>query len=448
MKKGVEKSEGYFLKNYKEIFAIILISILFLSINYSVFDKAVYGADAKTFQRWGSTLLKGGTKELYNVDGSSGQSDLDYPPLYLPVLKLNVWIDWKITGNLYQITPTFIKILKTFPILCNLAIGLTLFFYLRKKSKKIAYLTLLLYLFNPVTIHNAAVWGQIDSVHTLLMLLSIIFLAKEKYTTSSIFLTIALLTKLQSIVIAPVIITIILLNCKPKKIIKIILINLILATILLLPQIIAGAMPKVIDVYFNTVGRYNRVTMNAYNFWFLVSPESPQWWWAISDTTKFLGITLKQIGLTLFGLYTALVVYQLTKKRSKETIFLAASSLALAFFILPTQIHERYMFSFFALFALVMLKNKKYLVTYIILAITHLFNMMMVLKFSGKDYVFMHFANIINFITKRIALTNLATIIAMINVLTFIYISKQGILKGLTEHLKKDIRKITRKIKS
>jgi hypothetical protein len=256
------------------------------------------------------------------------------------------------------------------------------------------------------------------------------------------FIVLGVFIKIQSIVLVPIIFSIILFEGGCKKVLKTIAVAIISLGILLLPYVVGGSMSDVLDICFKSVGNYPFVSVNAYNFWFLVSPVSPDWYHSLSDKSMILGVSLKSVGLFSLGMFTLLVLYQMVRKRDDHTIVLGASSIALAFFIIPTQIHERYLFPFFALFMLMALHNKKYLMCYIILSITFLFNLMMILEFVGDNILFIIVKSVLNSLTESAGFVSLAIMVSMVNVLTFIYFSKIGIMNGIVNNVKQDYLKI------
>lgn len=396
------------LKQYAYILGLI---ILFLLVNLALFLKGFH-EDIKWFQYWGNIALQNGTPYLYS------NYITDYPPFYLFVLKFNAWLNLNLFNNLDLLTPNYIFISKTIPTLCNLAIGILIYLYIQDKNYNQAFLASCLYLFNPAIIYDAAYWGQVDAVNTLFMTLSIIFLINKKYIYSTIFIILAVLTKVQSISLVPVVFTVIVLNCDFNKATKIILTAILTSFSVLFPFIITGTLPLVIKNILNSVGRYPFVTVNSYNSWFLISPDAPDLSNTLSDSTHLYSISLKNIGFIFLAIYTLIVIYQLSKRDDEETIILAATSMTFAFFMLPTEIHERYLFPFFALLSLIVLNSRKYTGVYIVLSITFLLNLMMISLQS----------------------INIALFIALINVAIFIYFTKIGICKDLFSNLKQDIK--------
>ncbi len=62
-----------------------------------------------------------------------------------------------------------------------------------------------IWLFNPITWYNSAVWGQTDSVVNLLGLLSIFALLNKQLAKSSVFFVLSLLFKGSLVIFLPII---------------------------------------------------------------------------------------------------------------------------------------------------------------------------------------------------------------------------------------------------
>ena len=63
---------------------------------------------------------------------------------------------------------------------------------------------LVLFALNPALMTDSAVWGQVDMLHSMLMLLTVVLLSNRPFMSGIIF-ALALLTKFQAITILPVI---------------------------------------------------------------------------------------------------------------------------------------------------------------------------------------------------------------------------------------------------
>ena len=429
MKKREVKKKRVKLKKNILIISIILVFLIF---NLYLFNKGFYEWDVSCFQNWGNSALFNGVSYLYE------EGIAPYPPLYLHVLKFNSGLTYFLTGDITLLNKRYVFISKLIPTLCNLLVGLVLFFYLKKRDIKLAIIGMSLYLFNLALIYNTAYWGQVDSVAALFSFLSILFLINKKYPFSVFFITLSILTKFQTIVLVPVIGIVILLGSGYKGWIKSFLAGFFTFILFFLPFIFKRIFLDAFRMSFGVMDQFPFVTLNAFNFWHILSPVAPDWQMASRDTATLFGFSFKFWGLFLLAIYTLLVVYQLIKKRSTKNILLGAASMAFAFFMLPTQIHERYLFPFFALMLLVVVIERKFLWVYITMSITYLLNLMMILGFSGGNLIFFTIQSFLNFLVIIFTFGFLSLIIALINCFVFIYFSKEGIFKGLYLNLKKD----------
>lgn len=83
------------------------------------------------------------------------------------------------------------------------AIGILCFVYHEKKSTTAAVLAYGALLFAPTVVANGAMWAQCDIIFTSFIILSLLFIAKNKTTTGMIFYGVAFAFKLQTLFIAP-----------------------------------------------------------------------------------------------------------------------------------------------------------------------------------------------------------------------------------------------------
>jgi Gpi18-like mannosyltransferase len=382
-------------------------------------------------QQWGNSVFKDGIFKLYKNGGT------DYPPLYMIVLGFNSWINLILFGGSGAPTFNYVLVSKMIPNLCIFFSGLILFFYLREKHRRNAYIVFLSYCFNVALLYNSSYWGQVDSVYTMLILISLLFLLKKGYILSSFFLLLGFFTKAQSVIFIPIVWAVIFFQNGIKKTLKIAEINLLAIAVFLLPFFISGGGLNVIKNLF-PIGVSSFVTLNAYNLWFFIFPGFyPEV--AISDHQRWWLFSFREIGLMLLGIYTCLILYQLYKKNDNKSIVLAMSSVALGFFMLPTEIHERYMFPFFALFSLVLIKNIKYVLIYLVLMFTHLINMMMTMGFWGNFMFYLPLQTLINNLIQTFSFQFVSMVIAGINLVTFIYFLKTGIFHNLFFNIKNDV---------
>lgn len=237
---------------------------------------------------------------------------------------------------------------------------------------------------HPAMVHNSAIWGQIDAWHTLSLCLCVISLMQRRYRWAGIWMTAALLFKLQAVFLLPVFFCCVMFGpsrgepttcqCSVStlasffqqirwhRVKSVGFICLMLAGLAWAPWLLTGAGRHILDPYLRTVGQYRYTTVNAFNVYWLIenwdrsSPvdftqatDDRQAWFSIVGTP----VSYRLAGTTLFGLFslaTAIGVYR--KAFSSSSIAIAAFLQSLSLFLFATEMHERYLYPAVALWVL------------------------------------------------------------------------------------------------
>jgi len=134
-------------------------------------------------------------------------------------------------------------------------------------------------------------------------------------------------------------------------------------------------------IYFGAYSTYERTSLNAFNIWGFGGMWKP-------DTPIFLFLNLYTIGWMMFGALVVFSLYFVYKRLgvSEELIiFFSAFLLFFGFFMLPTRIHERYLFPALSVMALLVPFVKKMRPVYAILSGTYLINQAYVLAFLNTN---------------------------------------------------------------
>jgi Gpi18-like mannosyltransferase len=236
----------------------------------------------------------------------------------------------------------------------------------RKKliKEEIPYLFLLL---NVAYLFNSVIWGQLDSVHTNLSFLALLFGFTNPVLSAFLFAC-ALGTKLQTIVYIPLLCIVWLYSVRNFKTVALMLLVIVGTEFLIvLPFIAAGKGMAVWNVVTGAIGRYPWVSICAFNIWYLIMTGNPN---HTLDSDVYFVLTYKQFGLLLFLLFSAATLlpflFRLIRQRlANETIgsdtqkmlMLVAGLISFYFYYFNTQMHERYsspiviFFFFYAVFS-------------------------------------------------------------------------------------------------
>jgi len=350
----------------REVIILAIVLALAFTVRVLLFPQQGYPIDTNDFISWFTTAANHGIRPFYNVAGY-----FDYPPF-------NVYIFWAFGSLANSLGISMANMIKFVPNLFDLATAGLIYVFVRKQATfKVALVSMALYAFNPAVIYNAAVWGQFDAVYTFFLVLSLMLALKSKPIPSAVIFALGLLTKPQGIALLPLIVLLI----YKKNGLKPLLYSIVAFTatifLVVLPfEGIGNPITFLIKNYSTGYLYYNVTSVNAFNLWGLFG----LW---VNDGYLFF------VGWALFGIVAAFSIYTVHKrlKISGDLIAIfAAFMLFFAFFMLPTRIHERYMFPAISVLALMFPLLKKARPLYAVLTGTFLINQAYILYWLNVSY--------------------------------------------------------------
>ncbi|WP_438434596.1 hypothetical protein [Gorillibacterium sp. sgz500922] len=295
--------------------------------------------DQMFFIHWMDQMDRYGITKAYELD-----QQMNYPPLFLLFLLL-----YKQILNVFGVIPDVGTLAIKFPMIILDSIALLfLFSGVRKRVdfKKIVPILVFIAL-NPAILFNGSVWGQIDIMHSGLIVGSLLLLDR-KPTWSGVLYALALLTKFQAIMFLPVFGGYFLWSwIKVKKFEstwRYILGFLIPVSIILLYFGVTNGIHQMFkNGYLSSVGAYPQLSANALNPWYYLfgyAPDTP-------DTKIIVSfITIRVLGYMLFLITALITVWYLFRSDYLDSARLlrAGVFVSLSSFMLLTQMHERYIF--------------------------------------------------------------------------------------------------------
>ena len=322
-----------------------------------------HSTDINCFTAWASQAAEVGPWNFY----TSGIW-ADYPPGYILVL----WIVGLI-GKLFGLASTsmgFVYLVKLPAILADLATAYLVYRLAQKRlSNKSALLLCALMAFNPMSILDSAVWGQIDSILTLLAVGSLWCYVNGKKPWSVALFVIGVLVKPQMLVFGPLLAAAFIYdivqsirarfnsfdkelekNTKKALILDILkqvlkelgcylLWGLAALLIIALPFSFGQEPLWLLKKYISAAGQYGDATVNAFNLYALFGGN-----WVSYDTELFFGITIQQFGTLMIVLMCAVAITIYIAAKDKKAIFPAAAILQWGIFLCSHAMHERYLF--------------------------------------------------------------------------------------------------------
>ena len=166
-----------------------------------------------------------------------------------------------------------------------------------------------------------------------------------------------------------------------------------LATTVIVPLPFGLSPVGLVEQLLSTGGGYPYLTVNAYNPWALVVGDAGyslanagQWVCDVAlegicgaGTSLFMGIPSIVFGSALLIAGFGVVLAFVARRPDRLTLLVALAVLALAFFILPTRVHERYGFPFFALGAILAAISWRWRIAYVVLSVATFLNMYVVI---------------------------------------------------------------------
>lgn len=346
----------------------ILFALLFVVFCFWVPDS---GYDKYFWISWSKEIAENGLGNIYN------NPEVNNFPIVLWILKL-----FTLYVSAENIDAFGINYLKCLVVVFDfLTLGIVA--WLLNKNNKHPLLILIL-LLNPAFWYNTIIWGQVDTVYTCFVFISLLFTVEKKLFPALLFMLLAINTKLQAVIFLPFILLLFFNTERTEKtqsyaeFLRLIVIQFII----LLPFIISGNFQQTIHSLVNSsVDFYPTVSRNAYNLWyfFFIDPLNT------SDQLTFL-LPLKFWGIILFVVFFVTIVFLFLKSgKTTENIFLVFALISLGFFFFNTQMHERYVHPVVLFSGLYAIFSKRYFLL-IITSVAYLLNLEAVMQtFSYFD---------------------------------------------------------------
>jgi predicted membrane-bound dolichyl-phosphate-mannose-protein mannosyltransferase len=394
-------------------------SLVLLLIVLGVLLRAVIGGlylpysglsnDVGAFSIWATRMATLGPGDFYQPGYLA-----DYPPAYMYVL----WVlgaigEWLRPIFGLSITPGLVKVPA---ILADAGVAWLLFAYARRwgdgwlgswSGERLGLVAAVIYLFNPGTIFDSAVWGQVDSVGTLVLLATLFALARGWTEVAAAGAVVAMLVKFQFGFLIPVVAIV---GIKrhlfgrssdpdhagrpdPIRVLSSLAAGLGTLVLLIIPfrlTIWAPADPvySLVDRFIDASEKYKGLTINAFNLW-----RNP--WTGLGDYYRWgcdsppptcpggegvafvigsMPVSWQLVGAVLFGIAALVALWLVARRDDPAGLLVGSLALAVAFFALPTRVHERYLFPALALAAPLVARSWRWAVFYGVIALSFFSN--------------------------------------------------------------------------
>jgi len=335
----------------KRYVALVVLAI------FAGFALRIYGlpsngtfADLILINSWGRVVTFYGWADSYR-HGIDGFGPTNYPPLNTAIFGAVTTIHNIFFGIVPLHASSLNAVMKIPAIFADIWISLCAFAFLRRyiplRKALIAGTMCWLY---PSYWLLSSYWGQTDSIFSSLSFGSLAACLLGLPFFAGFFLALSLLTKVQGVIIAPVIV--VLLMQEKKYVVQAILGAFIPCVIVLTPFFLADRLTDVVSIYTDIPDIAPLLSNRTYNAWWALFALSSAF---IADSVRVGGVvSMRMIGYVLTSacyvsiLWRLYVVIRLhpQHRRIVEASLAAAALCSLAFFLLMTRMHTRYFFAF------------------------------------------------------------------------------------------------------
>lgn len=295
-----------------------------------------YGVDMGCFAAWGGRMASVGPANFYQEGYFC-----DYPPAYMLVLGAIAKLAGLLNVSLTELHGEML--MKSVPILCDIALAGMAYAISRKRMGERAALALcLLAAFNPAFIVTGSAWGQIDSVLAALLVVMLMLAKEENWAATIPVFALAVLAKPQAGLLVPLgifaLLRSVVTNKKARGSAALGLLFGAGMTALVALPFSKGQEPLwLVNKYVETLSSYAYATLSTGNLMFLLGGN-----WKPLDTALIGGVTYGHIGTVLMILSFALgIAVYFTGKRT-DRLYTASALTLQALFVLGSKMHERY----------------------------------------------------------------------------------------------------------
>ncbi len=372
----------------KEHIVLFLIAIGALGLRLALATLPGHGFDTGVNQKWGRSAAILGIARSYQEQVDPNMLP-DHPPLSIATFSVVTHISHLFSPSKEIPLPSIVTI-KIPAIIADILTILLVFSIVAKMYGKWAGITASGILgLHPAIVYDSAIWGQTDSIFTLLTLGALTTVMTKRWILTGVLTALALFAKMQAIIVLPIL-GILLISSGWRPIMRTIFGFLLASIIVLFPFFLNGNIADVWRVYSHSIGSYPALSMGAYNIWMALFGTNTD----RSDVLSFLGpLTYRTTGILLFSIATLTIIlpflqwilYKNERRKHRDVPVLLTALIAYAFFLFNTEMHERYLFPFMVLGLLFCFRGLRFAALYTFSSLLFLLSLFDSFSFSFID---------------------------------------------------------------
>lgn len=240
-------------------------------------------------------------------------------------------------------------------------------------KKKLSLIAAGVWLANPVSWYNSAVWGQYDAVVNFLALLSLYYLMGKKLFRAVLLFALSIYTKASLLIFAPIFLTVAFRQkYSAGSWLRSLLAVFAVIGIITLPFSQGEPFGWLYNLYQGKVFTHQLqvITANGFNIWAALTGihEQPQ-------TLPFLGLTYQYWSYLLFAVFYFPCLWAVSKKQDIKTVVWSLAAASFVSFMLLTNMHERYLYPLFPYFTILAVVYSELIWNYAASSLINLLNL-------------------------------------------------------------------------
>jgi hypothetical protein len=347
-----------------------------LAIRLLLMPRVGYGPDIGFWKSWLTYSTEFGIANVYALQ-MPGQT---YPPVLLYML----WL----LGRLYLVfwpaadSAWLTAFVKVPAVAADLVAALLLARVARRHGSGLSPVRAAsLIALNPVWIWLSAYWGQVDILHGGLVAGAWYAALAGSSGIGGALLAIASLTKPQGLIVLPAAAMLIARRSGTRGLLRAVAVGSACAIVICLPFLVKGFGGRLVEIYARAGNVYPVLSLNAFNPWWIATVlmgggggrPFP------SDAGAVIGaVTPHTIGLVLFLAATVWIVVRCARRPEGSRAWRLLTLQWLAFFLLPTQVHERYLAPALVSLAVAAVIDRRARILHLLLSLAVLLNLLYV----------------------------------------------------------------------
>jgi uncharacterized membrane protein len=367
--------------------SLILLLLVSAAVRLSLAPVAMNRNDRRNFIGAAHKTLRYGVASIYHKRRDyepRRRVNLPYPPVLVYVYLAVGWSYDRLVDPSFKEVHSYLDLpfdslalnymIKLPIFLFELALMALIYIFVRTRHGECTALVCSgLYGLNPAVIYDSALWAQPDAVHSAFLTLAVVLMIEKRGVLSLTCLTLALLSKPQPAMAAPLILTYLFTTQTVRQSFRGILAAASTAAVLFIPFLVQNT--SAIAEMVQTISKRDPyVSGNAHNlWWFLLSlgGVDPQ----IKDSTELIaGLPYSIVSLVMLILLYTVAARLLIKKASPFTAEPVAY-VCLLVFVLAVRMHENHSLQILPLLLLTGLTLRHLRVVFGALSVTILANM-------------------------------------------------------------------------